>query len=160
MGDSYAFANRGTLYIVGTTGGVPVSAAVGVIKDVELTMSSEHVPLYGWGSILRVAVAKHTHKVQVKFGAMKINNTLTATPAWWTYTHHTTSGGGTIEDTNAVKLFDIEAVFTFEDGTYLKGTVSSVYFPTIPFRASEGQWVKQDVTGEGKSVVWANTAHS
>lgn len=158
MGDSYAFANRGTIYIVGANA-TPASTAFGVVKDVELTQSAEHVPLFGWGSNLRYAVAKHTQKYTVKIGSMKINNTLTGTPAWWTYVSNPTSGGATYLDTNAVMLYDVEAVFTFEDGTFLKGTVEDVYFPSIPFRASEGQWVKMDVTGEGRSVVWANTAH-
>lgn len=153
-----AFANRGVVKIKGETGG-PTQLTFAVVKDVELTVSAEHVPLYGWGSIQRVAVAKHTEKVSVKIGSMKFNPAVSggSTVAWWSWITAPSDGGATNTDTNVVKLFEVEATFTFEDGQILKGTVHDVYFPSLPFRASEGQWVKLDVTGEGAYVAWANS---
>lgn len=152
---SVAFANRGVIKIAGTSGG-PTGQYFAVVKDVELVMSWEHVPLYGWGTIRRVAVAKHSQKIQVKIGSMKFNPGVAAgSLPWWSYVSNPSSGGTTAEDTNSVKLFDIDAYFTFEDGQVLHGTVGSVYFPNIPFRAAEGQWIKLDVAGEGASITWA-----
>jgi hypothetical protein len=153
-----AFANRGKVLIAGV-GGTPASFAFAVVKDVELTVSAEHVPLYGWGSIYRAYVAKHTEKVSVKVGSMKFNPAATgASSAWWSYVTNPSGAAskvsGANEDTTIVKLFNIDAYFTFEDGQILHGVVYNVYFPSIPFRASEGQWVKLDVTGEGSSVDW------
>lgn len=150
------FANRGTVTIVGSNA-TPTSTTFAVVKDVELTLSADHVPLYGWGSIQRVAVAKHQQKVQVKVGSMKFNPSLsTGTVAWWSYISNPSSGGTTNEDTNVVKLFTITANFVFEDGQTLTGTVYNVYFPNLPLRASEGQWVKLDMSGEGAYVTWSN----
>lgn len=156
VGDqTVAFANRGTVKIAGV-GGTPSEFYFAVVKDVELTVSADHVPLYGWGTIYRVAVAKHTEKVSVRVGSMKFNPAISGSSiAWWSYITNPTSGGGSNEDTNTVKLYNIEATFTFEDGQVLRGKVYNVYFPNLPFRANEGQWVKLDMSGEGASVEWA-----
>jgi len=153
---SVCFANRGTVKIAGASG-TPAALYFAVVKDVELTVSADHVPLYGWNSTFRVAVAKHQQKVQVKVGSMKFNPAISSSVAWWSYITNPTSGGATNEDTNTVKLFTIDANFVFEDGQILHGTVYNVYFPNLPFRASEGQWMKLDVSGEGASVLWAIT---
>lgn len=153
---SVAFANRGKVSIAGVSG-TPAAKYFAVVKDVELTVSADHVPLYGWGSIQRVAVAKHQQKVSVKIGSMKFNPDAGAGSSipWWSFLTNPTSGGYTNEDTNTVKLFNIEAYFTFEDGQVLHGTIYNLYIPSLPFRASEGQWIKLDITGEGASVLWA-----
>lgn len=148
---STCFANRGTVTVVGADS-TPSVTSFAVVKDLELTVSADHVPLYGWGSIFRVDVKKHQQKVAVKVGSMKFNPG--AASAWWAYITNPTSGGSTNLDTNAVKLFNITAKFTFEDGQILSGTVYNVYFPNFPLRASEGQWVKLDMSGEGASVLW------
>jgi len=161
-----AFANRGLISIAGaaseTGGPTPGTFYLAVIKDVELTVSADHVPLYGWGTIRRVAVAKHSEKVAVKIGSMKFNPSVAlASPAWWSFVTFgpgaTPSGTAVNTDTNRVKLFDITATYVFEDGQILKGTVYDVYFPNLPLRASEGQWVKLDMSGEGSYVLWANS---
>jgi len=156
---SFAFANKGRMSVQGTTT-YPAVVDLGVVKDVELTVSSEHVPLYGWGSILRQNVAKHSAKVSVKVGYMKVDPVATTTAAWQffilnpgTATANTT---GSLEETNLVKLFTIVADFVFESGVTLRGTVSNVYFPNFPLKAAEGQWVKVDMTGEGQTVAFSN----
>lgn len=152
-----AFANRGIVSVVGSDA-TPAASNFSVVKDVELAVSYDHVPLFGWGSIQRQYVAKHSEKVSVKVGSMKFNPSMTGTVAWWSYITGPTSGGATDEDTNSVKLYDVAATFVFEDGQKLMGTVHDVYFPTFPLRASEGQWLKLDMSGEGAYVVWSNPA--
>lgn len=156
---SFAFANKGVITIAGTTT-YPTVATIGVVKDVEITVSAEHVNLYGWGSILRQAVAKHSAKVAVKVGYMKIDPAATATAGWQFFilnpTTATATTSGALEDINTVKLFTIIADFVFESGVTLRGTVSNVYFPNFPLKAAEGQWVKCDMTGEGSTVTFTN----
>ena len=162
MVDSFAFANRGTITIVGADA-VPTVVTVGVVKDVDLTWSAEHVPLYGWGTIKRVAVAKHSQKVTVKVGYAKFDPVKTTGWMWHALSTCSAAGvwsasTGVVTDTNAVKLFNIVATWTLESGVKLAGTVSNVYFPDIPLKASEGQWVRVDMTGEGDDIVWTNPA--
>ena len=167
MTSSFAFANKGVLTVAGATptgwtgGATPLWATIGVVKDVEITVSAEHVNLYGWGSIKRQAVAKHSAKVAVKVGFMKLDPLLTNTSAssfvfFILNPSAVTTPSGLLEDTNTVKLFNITANFLFESGENLLGTVKNVYFPNFPLKASEGQWLKVDMTGEGSDVVFTN----
>ena len=146
---------QGVVTIAGASG-TPSTFAFAVVKDVEITVSADHVPLWGWGSIFRVAVAKHQQKVPVKVGSMKFNpgGWAGSSLAWWAYITDPVAGSGTNVDTNTVKLFNIKATFTFEDGQILSGTVYNVYFPNLPIRASEGQWIKLDMSGEGAYILW------
>lgn len=158
MASTIAFANRGTITVGGPNDLVPTVETLAVIKDVELTISSEHVPLYGWGSILRQAVAKHSLKVSVKIGWVKFNPSVSATGGW-IFSIGASPGytaDGTWTDINAVHLFDVNALFVFEDGQQLNGKITNVYFPDLPLKASEGQWVRLDMSGEGQTVVFTN----
>lgn len=145
-GPAVAFANMATLSVGGT--------ALAVIKDVEVTLSAEHVPLFGWGSILRQGVAKHSFKVGVKVGWCKFDPGTGAFPN----TIFTTAGA--VNDTNVVTVFEIVGVFNFMDNTtgtqLIRMTVSGVYFPEYPIKASEGQWLRVDLSGTGTTVVIAN----
>jgi len=143
MTNAVAFANRGTIAITDET-------TPQVIKDVEITISAEHVPLYGWGSILRQGVAKHSLKVSVKIGYVKFE----ADKAEFPYNIYCSAG--TLTDSNAVPLYTVVGVFTFEGGQILRCTISGVYFPDMPFKASEGQWIRLDLAGEGSSILFAN----
>jgi len=156
MAESFAFANRGTITVVGTPTG-PASTPLGVVKDVDISWAAEHVPLYGWGSTLRQAVAKHSVKVSVKVGWMKFDPTVTTWLPMFILSAGTTATGSVV-DTNVVKLFQITARFTMEDGTYLKGIIDNVFFPDFPIKAAEGQWVKVDLNGEGTTITWSNSA--
>jgi len=144
MATSVAFANRGTITITGET-------TPEVIKDVEITISAEHVPLYGWGSILRQGVAKHSLKVSVKIGYVKFSPVKTGFP------YNIYCSSGTLTDSNAVPEYTVVGVFTFEDAQILRCTITGVYFPDMPFKASEGQWIRLDLTGEGSGILFANT---
>ena len=158
MAASTAFANRGIITVGGPNDLVPTVTTCGVVKDVELTVSAEHVPLYGWGSILRQGVAKHSLKVSVKIGWVKFDPYVGATGGWIFSigASPAITADGTWTDTNAVHMFDVNALFTFEDGTKLNAEITDVYFPDLPMKASEGQWVRLDMAGEGKTVVFTN----
>ena len=150
-GQSVAFANRGFIY-ADIGGQVSPTTALGVVKDVEITMSAEHVPLYGWGSIARQAVAKHSFKIPTKVGYVKWNPSTSAFPM---VIHGGAAAGWSTGDTNVVNLYAIKAVFAFEDGQTLTGTIHNIFFPDLPIKASEGQWIRIDVSGEGASADWA-----
>lgn len=160
MTTSFAFANKGTITIVGqaTPGGAyPLVTTLGVVKDVELTVSAEHVNLYGWGSIKRQGVMKHSAKVAIKIGYMKLDPAVTSGFQFYILNPTaTTTASGALTDTNSVKLFTVDASFLFESGTTLKGEVSNIYFPNFPLKAAEGQWIKCDMVGEGSDVTFTN----
>lgn len=154
------FANVGTLTVtpVGVTGATATTVAV--IKDIEVDFSAEHVGLWGWGTTKRVAVARHTVKIPVKVGFASFNPDVTTTKWWAWYILHPlgTSTMGDVSTTNTVQLFTIVANWTGSDGsTILKGTVSEVYFKNLPIKATEGQWMKVDLQGEGSTVSYSNS---
>ena len=155
------FANRGVITAGGPSDLVPTVVTLGVVKDVELTISAEHVPLYGWGTILREGVAKHSLKVAVKIGWCKFDSFVGATGDAWFLdigASPAVAHDGAWVDTNAVHLFDINAQFTGEDGVHLNAEITGIYFPDLPLKASEGQWVRVDLSGEGKTVLFTNPA--
>jgi len=159
MADTIWFANKGTLAIAGV-GGTPASITVGVVKDVEISVSADHVPLYGWGSIKRQGVARHSLKVGVKIGFAKFAPLTTAvgsTPIWFPfYVLSPTDGVVTsaVNDVNTVKLFDVTVVLTGEDAGTLTIVAKNVYFPNFPLKASEGQWIRVDMDGEGSDITY------
>jgi len=152
------FANKGTLSIVGV-GGTPAAVIVAIVKDVEINWSVEHVPLYGWGSIKRQAMARHSMKVDVKVGYVKFAPDISGATWWPMHVISPTAGSvssGT-EDTNTVKYFDITAKFTGENGDTFTGIVKNVAFTNFPLKASEAQWIKVDMDGQGDDIQWNNT---
>jgi len=156
MATTVGFANRGVLTVGGPSGTFPTTETMAVVKDVEITLTAEHVPLYGWGSILRQGVAKHSFKVGVKVGYCKFNPVKTT---GWQWSYMSIPGAaptGAMTDSNAVHLFDVTATFTMEDAQVLTLTVTGVFFPELPFKASEGQWIRVDMAGEGSTVVVTN----
>jgi hypothetical protein len=152
---STIFANKGTVAVAGD-GGTPVSETLYIVKDVEVTVSAEHVPLYGWGTIVRQAVARHSGKVGVRIGFAKFKP---ASGNWLFYINDPTTGTGNIiasstGDTNTVKLFDITVTFKNESDETLTATIQNVYFPNFPMKAPEGQWIKVDLDGEGTGIAY------
>lgn len=156
--ENYFFANKGTIAVAGSSG-TPTSQAIGVAKDVEIVVSAEHVPLYGWGSIKRQAVAKHSAKVSVKIGFAKFDPETSSTIWFPFYAVSPTAGAVTsaMEDTNTVKLFDVTITLTNEETAAKTLTIvaKNVYFPNIPIKASEGNWVRVDLDGEGSDVTYS-----
>jgi hypothetical protein len=152
------FANKGVVTVAAQTSN-PTVVTLAVVKDVEVTTSFEHVPLYGWGSIKRVAMAKHSAKVSVKIGWMKFSPSVSGSGAspWFPFwILNPTAGTGTIEDTNTAKLFQVTVKFQNETGEFLLATISNVVFQNFPLKASENQWVKVDLSGEGADITFTN----
>lgn len=154
------FANKGTLTLTGAAGASPTGQTIAIIKDCEINMSFEHVPLFGWGSIKRQAVARHSQKVTVKVGYCKFAPDATGASPWFAF-WALSPGTGVVSagalDTNSVQYFDITATFIGENGDIMKGVVKNVAFSNFPVKASEGQWMKVDMDGEGSDVYWSNT---
>jgi hypothetical protein len=156
--ESVYFGNMCTMTVAGASG-TPAVHTLAVGKDIEITDGWEHVEAYGWGTVNRVGVAKHSRKVTVKIGWIKFAPKLAE---WFPfYIGESAAGSGTPADTNAVTLFTITGLFQPLDSTgtvKLLRTVSSVYFPNFPMKAAEGQFVKVDLEGYGISVVDSNPA--
>lgn len=158
-GPTTYFANKGTLTITGV-GGTPAAVVVAIVKDVEINWSVEHVPLYGWGSIKRQAMARHSMKVDVKVGYAKFAPDVSGATWWPLWVIDVTAGkADTVGDgdTTSVKYFDIDANFTGENGDTFKATVKNVAFSNFPLRAAEAQWLKVDMDGQGDDIVFANS---
>lgn len=155
--DGFFFANKGEINIAGENDTPAALGGTGlaVVKDIEIDASSEHVPLWGWGSIRRVAVARHSGKVSVKIGYMKFNPAASTILAYIMNPLGTSAGAMEYTNVNDVKLFVVTFKITNEDGDVLTGTVHDVYFPGFPMKASEGQWMKMDLSGEGSYISWA-----
>lgn len=156
--DTVYFANQGVITVAGASG-TPAAKTLAVVKDIELTISWEHAEAYGWGTIQRVGVAKHTQKVDVKIGYIKFAPKV---GEWFPYyIGDASTGAGTITDTNAVTLFTVTGQFAPLDATgtvKVLRTVTGVYFPKFPMKASEGQFIKVDMEGTGVTVVDTNPA--
>jgi hypothetical protein len=154
------FANKGVLTVTGAGGATPTDQVIAIVKDVEINWSAEHVPLYGWGSIKRQAMARHSMKVDVKIGYMKFAPDASGASPWWAFYVISPSDADTstgTEDTNSVKYFDITADFTGENGDTLSGKVTNVAFSNFPMKASEATWIKVDMDGQGDDIIWSNS---
>jgi hypothetical protein len=144
------FANKGTISVAGD-GGSPSAFPVGVVKDIEITVSAEHVPLFGFASIQRKGVARHSGKVGVRIGFAKFKP---ASGNWLFYIADPVGGTGALTDVNTVKLFDVTVTFTNEasPNETLTALIQDVYFTNFPMKAAEGQWIRLDLEGEGVTI--------
>ena len=150
------FANMGTITVVGTSG-TPTVRTIAIAKDIEATFSSDELKAYGFGSAKIQAKAKYNFKVDVKIGWIKFAPKLGEWfPFWIT---DPTSGGGTVVDTNTVKLFTVVASFNplTSTNTPLIRSITSVSFPDFPMKATENQWVKVDLEGSGFAMADTNS---
>jgi hypothetical protein len=158
--DTY-FGNRGTILIQGTGSTAPTSSTVlAVVKGVEINVTFEHVELYGFGSINRADVAKHTSKIEVKIRWAKFDPSLTTStffPYFIMNPSAATSPSGTIEDTNVEKLFKVTAVWTGTGGRTFTAVVDSVYFEGVPFPMPENDFVVMDMSGYGSTITITQT---
>ena len=166
--DTY-FGNRGTILVQGTGSNLnPISTTVlAVVKGVEINVTFEHVELYGFGSIMRADVAKHTAKVEVNIRWAKFDPALTAStffPYWIMDPSATTAPSGTAlaavagaGDTNLEKLFKVTAYWLGTNGRTFTAIVEGVYFEGVPFPMPENDFVVMDMKGYG-SLITITTA--
>ena len=149
------FGNMGVTTVAGGSG-TPAVLTLAAVKDCEVTEEWEHAEAYGWGSVDRVGVAKYNHKVTVKIGWIKFAPKL---GEWWPlYIKDASAGAGSSTDTNTVTLFTVTLQINplTSGNTNLLLTVSNVYFPKFPIKATEGQWIKVDMEGVGTTSVASN----
>jgi hypothetical protein len=156
--NSTFFANKGVITVAGTSGS-PSSVTLAVVKDCEVNITAEHVPLYGWGSVMRQAVARHTLRVGVKIAFCKFSPAVSGSGAspWFPFwIINPTTGDGTTADTNTAKVFTVTMNFTNESGENLLATISNVYFQNFPLKLTENTWMRVDLDGEGSGVTFTN----
>jgi hypothetical protein len=150
------FGNRAVVTVAGTSN--PTSETVAVAKGIEVTVTFEHVELYGMGSILRQDVARHTAKVDFKLRFAKLDPTLANYFMYWQLNPSaTTAPTGTIEDTNSVKLFTVTYKQVGTGGAIFDATISNVYFEDFPFPSPENDFVVVELTGHGSGITITNT---
>lgn len=165
MVDSYInkttfFANSATCYITDDTGD---TYTLGVLRDLEINVSWEHVPLYGMSSILREAVAKHSAKVDVKVKFGKFDPTIAndffthvINPTQWV-----AFGLGKMTDTNTVETFTFSAeIRSFNTSpTKFSAIVTGCYMESLPLLTlTENEWVARDITMVGSNITIKNTS--
>lgn len=132
---------------------------VGILRNVEITLSWEHVPLYGMDSIKMQDIAKHSQKIEIKVKYAKFDPTL-AEDFLQDIIHPGTSPDGSIEDTNYVKQLTLKAEIQSFDSTPLiyNVVVTGVYFESLPLmQLTENEWVARDFTGQGMDLTISNT---
>ena len=165
--DTY-FGNRGTILVQGTGSSAPTGSTVlAVVKGVEINVTFEHVELYGFGSIMRQDVAKHTAKVEVSIRWAKFDPALTSStffPYWIMDPAATGTPSGTAlaaiaaaGDTNVEKLFKVTAYWVGTGGRTFTAVVEGVYFEGVPFPMPENDFVVMDMKGYG-SLITITTA--
>jgi len=152
------FANTATAYITDDTGD---TYTLGVLRDCEVTVSFEHVPLYGMSSILREAVAKHSAKVDIKVKFAKFDPTIAndffthvINPTQWV-----AFGLGKMVDTNTVEEFSFRAEIRSYDTVPKKFSVvvTGCYFESLPLLTlTENEWIARDMTMVGSNITIKN----
>lgn len=145
--DSF-FGNRGVITI---DAGSPLA----VFKGIEITPKYDVNKLYGGGTIFRSAVAKSNFRVEVKIKSAKFDVGISTSFIYKIL--NPSSYDGTVQDTNTVQTFTVVATATGQLGTICKQTVTEVYFEAVPMGLPENDWWTPEFSGEGKTVVFANS---
>ena len=145
------FANRASLTVDTKT--------VAVLKGLEITTNYEIEKLYGMDSIERQDVANHTLDIEVKISAAKFDPSLTtgfSSIYGGTLSGDEASPALTVTDTNDVAVFDVVATIQGTGQTTTTTiTITDVYFESLPFPASENDFIVFELTGHGKNVTFA-----
>ncbi len=144
------FANAAVIKIAGQT--------VGVAKGCEANVTFEHEELYGMGSIIRQGVSKHTARVEVSVSSAMFDPNLDAgfSKAYGLVLNGGTSKSTSINDTNRVATMEVSGVFTADDGTtQVEIIIHSVYWESLPFNATENEYVVNELSGFGSQITIA-----
>lgn len=152
------FAQNGTVYIDTGDG---TETEVLAVQNCTIEVQMEANDLYGWGSIKRVASARHEAKVNVTIEYANI-----LTEDFFKYILDPSAGatglatGVSIADTTSHHYFKIRAVIPSSDNLYdLDILAEDVYFVNLPFTGELGEWVKMNLEGHGADVVVKQVAH-
>ncbi len=155
MAEEKFFAN--TLAVSLFSGATEVT--VGLIKNVEISVSWENKPLYGMDSIIRADIAKVKMKVDVtaryaKFHGKEIGLLLGTTTADKDVYGATATGRtkASVTDSNTSILFDIKGQVS--NGALLYTVrATNVAFDGVPNVFPEDEWIALELTGEGDNFI-------
>jgi hypothetical protein len=138
---------------IDTEDSTPVNIPVGSLKQVQVTVSADHVELTSADTILREDVAKRNLNVSVLAGVAAFDSTMVKE-----WLGGDGSSATSPADDNTVATFEVAGAITSPGGTTLTATVEGVYFPSLPvIDATEGQWVTHNLDGDGKTVTIADS---
>lgn len=133
---------------------------VGVLQDVTVKPTLEHVELYGAGSIKREDVARRKLAVEVAAKAGRFHPNIEG------YIMGTQNAGkdiegavsaantqGVITDSNTVTLFQLTGTLTGKNGEIYKARAKNVYFEPPQWGGSAGEYVALDLKGKGDDYI-------
>jgi len=159
------FANAAEITIIEDPEGDPAEYVVGIAKGCEINVTFEHVELYGFKHIGRQGVSKHTAKVEVSISSAAFDPEFGAgVSAAYALTLDPDDEKGalddvTIIDTTRVALMNIRGEFVSDDatagevgGNAVRLLVKNVYWESLPFNATENEYITLELTGYGDDI--------
>jgi hypothetical protein len=145
---SYAYLGAG-----GTTrpGYKCTPETLAVLRGLECNVTWETADLYGTDSVLRVAEAKHSTKVNTKIKYCYWNPDVTVD--WMSAViHPSTTADGTIQNTNVCYLNGVVYTIRGTSGDYLELVCGKSYWGGFPSNFPENDFMIRDVSGKATSV--------
>jgi len=159
------FANSAEITIIEDPDGTPTEYVVGIAKNCEVNVTFEHVELYGFKFISRQGVSKHTARVEVNISSAAFD------PAFaegiskaYALTLDPDDEKGALDDvqiidTNRVALMNIRGEFLSDNATHGEAggiatrlLVKNVYWESLPFTATENEYITFELSGYGDDV--------
>ena len=123
---------------------------ISVLKGVEITVNWETETLYGFNSIERQDVAKHSVDNEIKVSYAKFDPE--ETTAWEMNILKPAGGDGSVSDVN--DMYIPYLVVTIEDtgSVVTEMLLSEVYFENLPTPLPENDFVVRELTGHAKNI--------
>lgn len=139
---------------------------VGAVQEVSFEWSVEDVKLYQFGTIKRVDAARHTSVVNVNVKLAKFGKPSTENDWFWSILNgigwaneSSSSRKVNITDSTNFPLFKIAGEFRPSDGSgetiYVEAV--DVYFKTFNWGGTLGEYIIEDLQGEGADLVFSTT---
>ena len=164
MTDYSFFAQNGTVSVcTDTTATSPTYTAVMAVQNCSFELQFEANDLYSWGTVKRVATARHEAKVTTNFEYAKvvsedlfkyILNPHVETSQGGSVTSPLLANGVSIADTTDLYRFVFKMRIPSTDGTKaLTVYVTDLVFSNLPLGGELGEWVKLNLEGEGADEV-------
>ena len=150
------FGNRAVVTVAGASN--PTVETIAVAKGIEVTVTFEHVELYGFGSIVRQDVARHSMKVDFKLRFAKFDPVLANYFMYWQLNPSATATpSGSVEDTNSVKTFTVTYKQIGTGGNIFDASIANVYFEDFPMPSPENDFTVVEVMGHGTNITITNS---
>lgn len=155
MTDYSFFAQNGTVSVAtDTSSASPTYTAVMAVQNCSFELQFEANDLYSWGTVKRVATARHEAKVNVTLEYAKILD-----EDFFKYILNPSAGstalatGVSIADTTNQHMFNVKAEIPDTTGTKkMVIEATDVYFSNLPFSGDLGEWVKMNLEGHGADL--------